>query len=625
MNLIFRYVMGGDRGRWVVSGAHHPLVAVVTQGDWTMYVIGACLGDFTSVLDKLDGAAPDLVAERFAQLRLRSHGHYALVAVGDGAGHAVINSDAYGICKIYLAKCNGVTVFGTCMAQVAAIAGVRAWLEPAVAYFLLHGYTPSRHTFYLGLEKLPPGTSAVIEGAHRADRPWSFDGPDWLEEDAYYARVVNAWDASMVAVEQSGHTAVAALSGGIDSTLLLTSLVEREGMNGRVIARTGAIHLAPDACAPINAPDVDAARAIAFDLRVPHEVRRVELFDVRLVDRLANIVAVLGADAHFGALMFTQICGGDRNELMLAAQNADSVFSYTVVGTPSLGTSIRKPIDGVGNLLLRYLYFGGSKQIQCSRDFLWRAVLGSLYRAKRQRSIGDVTTRDCQLGMLLKTRWPLNNNDERTLYAGPNGALARWFLEGYLGPVEDLAAPEVHAAALLEFFRHTFMQGSDNRGTAWSCLAQGNAAFLPFASDALLAASLRRKPSPLTWFKGKWPVYRMAQAQPGMPPRAFSKRPDLPANIEFEIYKAMLSNPGVRERTLFHLQHQADQFERLEPILGKEESAALRERWLLGAWIDSKVHLDFRVLWLLESNSLTEKMASPASCVPARDSGEDRA
>lgn len=624
MNLIFRYDTDGDRERWIVSGADHPLVAVVTQGSWKLYVVGACLGDFTSVLDKLEGAAPDLVAARLAQLRSRTQGHYGLVAVRDDAGHAVINSDAYGICKIYLAQRNGRTVFGTCMAQVAAMAGTQAWSEPAVAYFLLHGHTPSRHTFFLGLDKLPPGTSSVIEGAHRTDQPWALDAQDWLDEDAYYARVVNAWDASMAAVAESGYTAVAALSGGIDSTLLLASLVEREGMGGRVLARTGAIHLSPDARAPINAPDVDAARAIAADLGVQHEVRRLELFDRSLADRLMEMVAVLGADAHVGALMFTQLCGSGGNELMLAAQNADSVFSYTVVGTPSFGTSLRKPVDGIGNLLLRYVYFGGSKQLQTPRDYLWRAVLGTLYRAKRRHSIGDVTTRACQLGMLLKTRWPVEQKEWQAQHAGSDADLAAWFMEAYQGPVEDLAAPELHAAAMLELFRHTFMQGSDNRGTAWSCMAQANSVFLPFASDAILGASLRRKPGPLTWFRGKWPVYRMAKSQPGMPPRAFAKSPDLPANIEFEIYRTMLSNPGVRERIQFHLHHQADQFERLETILGGTESDALRERWRGSAWIDSKVHLDFRVLWLLESNSLASQMATLLHSVGIPSSGENR-
>jgi hypothetical protein len=325
------------------------------------------------------------------------------------------------------------------------------------------------------------------------------------------------------------------------------------------------------------------------------------------------MVAELGADAHVGSTMFTRLCDSDANELMLAAQNADSVFSYTVVGSPALGKSVRKPIDGVGNLLLRYLYFGGFKRRRALHDRFIGAALGALYHVKTGQSITRVTTRDCQLGMVLKTRWPVSREFLRTQCSEPVTRLEGWLRDQYLGGVDDMNEPERHAEALLKLFWHTFMQGSDNRGTAWSCIAGGSRAFLPFASDAILAASLRRIPGKRSWFRGKWPVYRMAKAQPSLPPRVYQKRAELPANIEFAIYRAILSNPGVRDRLDFHLNRQREKIEQLGPLLGGREIDLMRQRWQRGGWQDSTLHRDFRIFWLLESTQMAQRGDWPSN------------
>lgn len=622
MNLLL--VRKLDSPHWTISGAGHPLVTVLSEGAWTIFIIGACLGNCRLGLAALESAAPAEVVSAFARLRQQTHGHYGLVAVNHDSGAAVASSDAYGICKLYLADLDSEAAIGTCLAQVAACAGTAQWHESAVSFFLMHGYTPSKHTFFEGIEKLPPGECMVLAGGRRVYSTWMQPDPEWLTEEAYYERVAQAWEASIDAVEDAGSRVVSALSGGIDSTFLLTSLLARQGLKARTVSRTGAIHLQPGRGAAINASDVDAARALASDLGVVHEVRRLDLFDSSLGDQLSRMVAELGADAHVGSMMFTRLCDSGANELMLAAQNADSVFSYTVVGSPALGKSLRKPIDGIGNLLLRYLYFGGYKRCRKLHERPMHAVLGALYRAKTGQSITRVTTRDCQLGMILKTRWPVPQESLRMQFDERCLRLEGWSREHYLGGIDDVAEPEQHALALFNLFRHTFMQGSDNRGTVWSCVAGGSRALLPFASDAILAASLRRIPGWRTWFRGKWPVFRMAKAQPSLPTRVYQRRADLPANIEFEIYRAILSNPGVRDRLDCHLERQREHIEQLGSLLGGREIDLMRQRWQRGDWQESMVHRDFRIFWLLESTQMALHGDWPPNSGHAAIDGEGR-
>lgn len=138
--------------------------------------------------------------------------------------------DRFGKKPLYYTNSNGVFVFGSELKAILQYHGVKRELDSdAVDYFFTYRYVPSPSTIFKGIQKLPPGSYAVLlNGNLTVMQYWDFlllpDVP--LTEDALVDLLYRTMEDAVRVRMRSEVPLGAFLSGGIDSSVVV-SLMSR--------------------------------------------------------------------------------------------------------------------------------------------------------------------------------------------------------------------------------------------------------------------------------------------------------------------------------------------------------------------------------------------------------------
>jgi len=173
-----------------------------------------------------------LYAHHGDQCLERLEGMFAFALWDQRRRRLMLARDRLGEKPLYWADTGGVLVFGSEIKALLEHPLVgRAVNEQAVSSYFTHLVTPSPHTLFQGVNKLPPGTMATCDaGGVRLARYWDLFTPRrWTPQPLPEAarRVHDLLRQSAEARLMSDVPVGVLLSGGLDSTALLALLRER--------------------------------------------------------------------------------------------------------------------------------------------------------------------------------------------------------------------------------------------------------------------------------------------------------------------------------------------------------------------------------------------------------------
>ena len=419
------------------------------------------------------------------------------------ASETTVATDPYGIIKLYWMRREGVSLLAD---DAYALTDRRFTLDTnAIQYFMIRGYTPSRHTFFRELAKLEPCTlyrfqsGALLESGLYADvRGATLDAQELNEE---IERVLSADLKQYMARYPS---ACLCLSGGIDSSLLY-KLIRAMGLGARLSTAVAQFKGLG------QSKPIDSDFDVAYARRLVDEEERGDHLRVIPYDMTSAQVA-----ADFEWLrrnLFTEYAPAfayvelgralPDDTLVVNGQNADSVLSFGSMGTPRL-QGFR--VSGLQGVFGRYFHFYEGRR-RLSLIYALAALLRSAYYwrhpAGRPTEYSD---RNSLLGLGLhpENKYFASTDTAFASIANPDG-LAAWFDAEYLAPLSSEYGDLSHHGRAMLVYNKTYMQGAANRSTILSQILQGRKIFLPYTSLAMLEAMCRVEPDWRLAVVGKYP------------------------------------------------------------------------------------------------------------------------
>jgi asparagine synthase (glutamine-hydrolysing) len=173
--------------------------------------------------------------------RLRGMFAFALWDAADQT--LMLARDAFGKKPLFYSQCEGGIVFGSEIEPLIRFPKVDNSLEPgAVGHYLLNRFVPGPHTFFRGVKKLPPG----CVGLWQADKPFRVERyftppiatsrPDVGEFGEAVALFGDVFEEAVRLRMRSDAPFGAYLSGGIDSSAVVSTMMKYSGMPVRTFA-----------------------------------------------------------------------------------------------------------------------------------------------------------------------------------------------------------------------------------------------------------------------------------------------------------------------------------------------------------------------------------------------------
>ncbi|GAF68170.1 unnamed protein product, partial [marine sediment metagenome] len=249
-------------------------------------------------------------------------GMFAVAIYDQNAGRLVMGRDRLGQKPLWYAPLADRLIFGSEAKAILAGTSVGTEIDPnAVTEYLTLGYISSPKSIWGGINKLEPGSVAVVEGpdfqSKRYWRPSVVDLPAGSAEQLELVRagVARAVESRMVSDVPLG----ALLSGGLDSAIVVALMAKSAGSAGGVKTFTAGF-------ADPQYDERPLARLVAKHYRTEHTEVEIKVNAVSAVDDVLNMY-----DEPFGdssAIATHLICKAARQSVTvaLAGDGGDEVF-----------------------------------------------------------------------------------------------------------------------------------------------------------------------------------------------------------------------------------------------------------------------------------------------------------
>ena len=172
----------------------------------------------------------------------RFRGMFAFALWDSEAGRLVIARDAFGKKPLFLARGQGALLFASEIEPLVQSPGFDRSLDPeALDHYLLNRYVPAPSTFFRAAKKLPPGCYGVWQrGRLQVTRyftpPLATVEPDIRTFDEAVSMFEHVFDESVRIRMRSDAPFGAYLSGGIDSSAVVASMVRHSGERVRTFS-----------------------------------------------------------------------------------------------------------------------------------------------------------------------------------------------------------------------------------------------------------------------------------------------------------------------------------------------------------------------------------------------------
>ena len=252
-------------------------------------------------------------------------GMFAIAIHERTARTVTLTRDAFGIKPLYTAQVGDGLAFASEPQALIAAGLVRPNVRPAALDELLQlQFTTGSETIFEGIHRVLPGETLTCADGHVIERrrlsPLPEGGPETISEDAALTRLDRALEASVDLHQRSDVPYGMFLSGGIDSTALLTLMARLN--NQPVLAFTAGFD------APGAADERTHAAAVAGALGARHETI---LIDERMVWRhLPEIVGCMDDPAMDYAIIPTWFLARRARQdvkVVLSGEGGDELFA----------------------------------------------------------------------------------------------------------------------------------------------------------------------------------------------------------------------------------------------------------------------------------------------------------
>jgi asparagine synthase (glutamine-hydrolysing) len=248
------------------------------------------------------------------------------VAIHERAQRTVtLTRDPFGIKPLYIAQIEHGLAFASEPQALLEAGLVRRAVRPAAREELLQlQFTTGTDTIFQGIQRLLPGETLSCADGHVIDRRRiSFvpeGGPENIDEDAALARLDRALEESVDLHQRSDVPYGMFLSGGIDSSTILTLMAR---LNSEpVLAFTAGFDV------PEAADERDHAAAVAKALGARHE--SIEINEAMVWRHLPEIVACMDDPAADYAIIPTWFLAQRARQdvkVVLSGEGGDEIFA----------------------------------------------------------------------------------------------------------------------------------------------------------------------------------------------------------------------------------------------------------------------------------------------------------
>ena len=593
--------------RWQIKEtALEPSFQQILIEDWQVLILGSYLPAMLAWLKEgiHDGKTP---SDLLTKVWERFDGHCAIFFVHQNEDLLIIGVDPYAIAKVYIYSGRGRWLIGTQLIDLLRHASdARLDIQKqACAYFLLKGYTPALHTFYDEVSKVPPGTILTVQsGIARQLNYLDICEAATVPGDAFLEEAQRTWEKSLSDYLNSFTIHQVALSGGIDSTTLLASLLRLGMERDRCMAKTIVVRGGPDNIV-LNPFDRNFARRVCKHYQIRQEEVSYSLSARGVVFDFLRTVPTQGTEDAIGALLF-QALGAPKYTPTVGsyvAQNADSILSFAITGSPTL-VSHPPFLVGLGGWCNRYNLFGGLDNRFGIEDGLIRILLDRYLKRHYGVSLKSRNPKDRLFGMAFNLdKWPVHLTDKHWPYLTDMEGLSDWFEQEYIirADLYSLFEKNPHAA-FLWLFLHGYMQGTANRGSAWSTGAYQNPTFLPWASLGILRLTSKLIPDRRFCWHGKYLMRWMAQSRYQVPGYVV-KRLDPPTpGLDRQLLATFFTNDGVYEYLRSFFPQRAR--ERFYGIMDESQLITLITQFENRQFDQTNLPLLLRIAWFLTQENL---------------------
>jgi asparagine synthase (glutamine-hydrolysing) len=236
-----------------------------------------------------------------------------------------LSRDPFGIKPLYIAQ-NGTCLAFASEAQALLAAGiVKREIRPAARDELLQlQFTTGADTIFQGIRRVLPGETLVCADGRVLERrhidPLPAGGPEAIDEEAALIRLDRALEESVDLHQRSDVPYGMFLSGGIDSSALLTLMAR---LNSQPVLAFTAGFAHPDA-----ADEREAAAAVARSLGAHHET--IDVTEEMIWRHLPEIVACLDDPAvDYAAIPTWFLARRARQDVkvVLSGEGGDEIFA----------------------------------------------------------------------------------------------------------------------------------------------------------------------------------------------------------------------------------------------------------------------------------------------------------
>jgi asparagine synthase (glutamine-hydrolysing) len=252
-------------------------------------------------------------------------GMYAIAIHERTARSVTLTRDAFGIKPLYTAQIDDGLAFASEPQALIAAGLVRPVLRAAARDELLQlQFTTGAETIFEGIRRVLPGETLTCADGHVIDRrrvvPLPDGGPETITEDQALARLDRALEESVDLHQRSDVPYGMFLSGGIDSTAILTLMARLNSQP--VLAYTAGFDVP-------NAADERAhAAAVAKQLGARHET--IEINEAMVWRHLPEIVGCMDDPAMDYAIIPTWFLGRRARQdvkVVLSGEGGDELFA----------------------------------------------------------------------------------------------------------------------------------------------------------------------------------------------------------------------------------------------------------------------------------------------------------
>lgn len=253
-----------------------------------------------------------------ALLRLR--GMFAFLLYDARTGRLVAARDRVGKKPLVYASWDGGVAFASEIPALAELPTVDHGIDgDALALYFLDSmrHVPDPWTIYRGIRRLPPGCAMTVENGS-VERVWRYWHPRLDRRETTASQVADALDGAVALRKEADVEVAALLSGGVDSSAVVQSMVAAgaEGLRTYALGR--------------DADDDELPRARAMAERIGTRHKEVLFDPERHHDGLEELLARYGEPIALLPLVHTlQLCRAiqaDGIKVVVTGHGADEIF-----------------------------------------------------------------------------------------------------------------------------------------------------------------------------------------------------------------------------------------------------------------------------------------------------------